>query len=202
MNHYHRYLKLPFDIKPPKEFDGGGDTVRHMQLAAADQPGMIEPSEYMPEVNEWFESLGLKFMRVDCFYTPPQGKLGIHTDLPFFSHHAKINITWGPEEGVIRWWHSDNVRQHEITESNEHTSAYHDNLWAEEEESRLIWEANTNKPSLVNVGMLHSTYNPTNERRWTLCLTPTLRYNIPDYPLRLIPWDMATMIFNDYIVNE
>ena len=74
-----------------------------------------------------------------------------------------------------------------------HTTENHDNLWAEEEDCELLYEANTNRPSLVNVGVLHGTHNPTDTGRWTLCFVPV------DKKRKFLHWDTCIDIFKDYI---
>ena len=76
----------------------------------------------------------------------------------------------------------------------ENTSSYHHNLWAKEEDSVLLYEANTNIPSLVNVGILHGTNNPTSSGRWTLCFVPkTIKQQ------EYVRWDESLKIFQNYI---
>jgi len=69
-------------------------------------------------------------------------------------------------------------------------------LWAEEKDCTLLYEANTNRPSLVNVGVLHGTNNPTNSGRWTICFVPTTLNE--DF----IHWDDALNIFKNYIEDS
>jgi hypothetical protein len=185
-NKYHRYLNLPFEIIPPEEFKKHGNIIRHHYINRIP----------FPQVDEWFHSLNLKCHLKECFYTPPHLKIPIHTDHASYTNHAKINLTWGPEEGVIQWWHSDNVKERVISGGNKNTSEYHHNLWAEEKDCTLLYEANTNRPSLVNVGVLHGTNNPTNSGRWTICFVPTTLNE--DF----IHWDDALNIFKNYIEDS
>jgi hypothetical protein len=182
-NKYHRYLKLPFEIIPPKQFKKHGEIIRHHYINRIP----------FPEVEKWLYGLDLRCFLKECFYTPPFSKIPIHTDHASYTNHAKINITWGPEEGVMQWWHSDIVHERVISGNTENTSQYHHNLWAEEKDCTLLYEANTNKVSLVNVGVLHGTNNPTNQGRWTLCFVPVKQDR------SFIHWDDALITFKDYI---
>lgn len=183
-NIYHRYLDLPFEIKPPDFFQECGDIVIHRNLNHLDYP----------DIDSFFDDLGLRRQIRECFYTPPFGKIPIHTDHGSYTNHAKINVTWGPEEGVIQWWKSDIVEERVINGDIENTTAYHHNLWSKEEDSVLLYEANTNIPSLVNVGILHGTNNPSPYGRWTLCFVPIDRKK-DEY----LHWNTALKIFKDYI---
>ena len=178
-------MNLPFQINPLKKFKEQGDQIQHHLINTAP----------FPQVDQWFHSLNLKCYLKECFYTPPHSKIPIHTDHSYYTNHAKINVTWGPKEGVIQWWHSDNVKE-KVTEANENKREYHHNLVAEEEDCTLLYEANTNRPSLVNVGVLHGTNNPTDQGRWTVCFVPTTLSN------QFIEWNDAMMIFKNYIVEE
>ena len=122
-------------------------------------------------------------------------KIPIHTDHGSYTMHAKINITWGPEEGVIQWWKSDKTFRKKLDGYGEMTSECHDNLWANEEDCELLYEANTNKPSLVNVGMLHGTNNPTPLGRWTLCFVPVNQRG------QFLHWNDALETFKNYLEN-
>jgi hypothetical protein len=57
-----------------------------------------------------------------------------------------------------------------------------------------LFEAEINKPSLVNIGMFHSTWNPTEEGRWTLSL-PLIN---ADSETRLV-WSEALDKLHGYI---
>ena len=134
-NWYHRYLKLPFTISPPPFFKDHGSSIRHFYIN--DYP-------FYP-VEEWFNDLGLTLMLKEVFYTPPHSKIPIHTDHGMYTMHSKINITWGPEEGVIQWWKSDKAFRKQLDGYGDLTSEQHDNLWANEEDCEFLYEANTNQ---------------------------------------------------------
>jgi hypothetical protein len=68
------------------------------------------------------------------------------------------------------------------------SNAFH----AKEENCELVYEKVINQPSLMNIGQLHSTYNPDNiADRWTLCFT-LLKQN-GDH----LQFDEALEIFKD-----
>jgi len=242
-NYYHRYLKLPFEITKPPIFDTDPGNITHVDLTPR-HSGQTEV-EQSPwddtEVREWIESLGLRLIHTEAFFTPPGQKIPIHTD-DLDRDHIKINLTWGPEEGVTRWWNSDNQMQVQdtkhafallngdtsLTEQMSRDMEDPDNDFsknrdysqtpfriAREEESTLILERNTNTPSILNVGELHSTYNPTNEGRWTICFVPAYHREktIENSSQLLVPSDRhendsmlpfneALEIFKDYVIEE
>ena len=181
---YHRYLNLPFEIaKPPIDF-----TVK------PEWENINLNGKYMDQnVKSFFEDLGLECGQVEVVYTPPNSEIPIHGDDYNFKtkkcdSHVKLNITWGPEEGSVRFWKSK--KTHVMIYRVEGKKIL--TLAAEKEDSTMVYEANTNSPSLINVGELHSTYNPKDEPRWTLCFVPTIKGKI------IKPYD-ALRIFDEFI---
>lgn len=181
MNRYHRYLKLPFDLQKPEICDQYIDsTVYHEDITHRD-----------PNLETWlsqFEDICIGHTEV--FWTNSGEELPIHTDEDSFDDHVKINVSWGSEKGLTRWWKSDIVEYME-EEGGGHV---HRNLIAEKENSTLVYEACTNTPSLVNVGQLHSSYNPSDSGRWTLCFV-LANEDKTDF----IYWDDALKMFEDYV---
>ena len=174
-NIYHRYLKFPFEV------------TKHPLCNTT--PKEIEHHDINPwrcsQLNKFLSNMGLMVCHTELFYTPPGGaEIPIHADDATLDNRAKINITWGPPEGTVRWWKSENAKAitdlesakemlgTELQPDEDFSAREHANLLAKKEDCELIWEANTNKVSLLNVGQLHSTYNPTNVGRWTLCFVP------------------------------
>ena len=182
INTYHKYLNLPFNIDPLSDFTQQGDKALHYYINDSSFTFM----------KEWLNDLELTLFLTEVFYTPPFGKIPIHTDHASYTNHAKINITWGPDEGVTQWWKSDKVIKKYLKGIGESTTETHRNLWAEEKDCELLYEANTNHPSLVNVGVLHGTNNPTSQGRWTLCF-------VPKKDGEYIHWDSALKIFKNYL---
>ena len=69
----------------------------------------------------------------------------------------------------MRWWDSDNVREVSTAsgDGGDRTKRhYHGQvLIADEQDSSIIHEADLQSPHIVNVGQLHSSHNPTLEKR-------------------------------------
>jgi hypothetical protein len=195
MNNYCRELTLPFEIKKPELFNTQPDHVVH------------EPLENHYDLNmvKFFKDHGLDLLLIECFYTPPNGgKVPIHTDFWWYeTDYVKINQTWGPQDGEIVWWDCPTSYEvflepgENVTDAGEKIT-YNDKvriLTAKEEESKKLFSANTNKPSLVNTGILHSTINPSNEPRWTICFVPVYDKATEAY----VSWKDAENIFKDYL---
>jgi hypothetical protein len=173
-NIYHRYLKIPFEYSKPTLFN---TKYTHANMIC------LPSNSIDNSAIEWIKSFNLKVSNViEGFYTPVNGgKLPIHNDTPTISDAVKINFTWGPENSVTRWWEvkdvsslipitpdNSQIESLDITPDIEINSAFS----AKEENCNLVYEQVINKPSLMNIGQLHSTYNPhTTEDRWTLCFT-------------------------------
>jgi len=192
-NTFHRYLNLPFEIKKPTNLDSFySSEEKHIEM-----PGYCDQ-----DVVKWLETFGIGIGNIEAFYTPPMGSLPIHCDESIIDNHVKINVTWGADEGVTRWWHCpsprDNVDNHTVNKGYEIESRQDNCLRGDEDECELVYEANTNRPSLLNVGQMHSTYNPNKTLgRWTLCFVLKPSNSCEPY----IYWDEALIIFKDYFVE-
>ena len=202
LNNYHRYLNLPFEIRKPQICNVKPKDLKHYDI----------PNHKDNNISEFVKQWGLQIVNTELFYTPGGKKLPIHIDDWVEDNHVKINVSWGPKEGTTRWWNAPN-----FTIKEEHNSNYkssksyggvkaedfslkqHRSIILEEKDCKLIYEANTDKPSLVNVGTFHSSYNPTDEGRWTLCFI--LGYNKGDWD-NLVSWDKAIKIFKEFIDGE
>ena len=202
LNKYHRYLNLPFEIRKPQICNVKPKDLKHYDI----------PYHKDENIEKLANQLGLIIVNTELFYTPGGKKLPIHIDDWKQDDHVKINVSWGPPEGTTRWWNAPNFTEKEEYNSNYRSINEYDNVKSEnfsdrhhrsivlkEEECELVYEANTDQPSLVNVGTFHSSYNPTEEGRWTLCFI--LGYNKDDWD-NLVPWDKALDLFKEFIDGE
>jgi hypothetical protein len=199
INNFHRYLNCPFIIKKPVEFDEIPKTPKHM---------LLNHLKY-EEMESWFKTLGLVCGFKEAFYTPPNSEIPIHTDQDHFTNHVKVNITWGPEEGVVRWWNCKKMSKKDYNGGElfdgyvGETTHQHNNLWAKKEDCELLYEINTNKLSLLNVGIPHSTLNTSDkEGRWTLCFGLWKTFNLNSTKNgEDLKWDESLEFFKDYILE-
>jgi hypothetical protein len=201
-NKYHRYLNLPFEIRKPQICNVKPKDLKHYDI----------PNHKDDNITEFVKQFGLQIVNTELFYTPGGKKLPIHIDDWVKDDHVKINISWGPKEGTTRWWDAPNFTEEEEYDSNYNSlkdldhvkyenfsDRHHRSIILKEEECELVYEANTDKPSLVNVGTFHSSHNPTDEGRWTLCFI--LGYDKDDWD-NLVPWDKAIEMFKEFIDGE
>jgi len=201
-NKYHRYLNLPFEIRKPQICNVKPKDLKHYDI----------PNHKDNNISEFVKQFGLQIVNTELFYTPGGKKLPIHIDDWVKDNHVKINISWGPKEGTTRWWNAPNFTEEEEYDSNYNSlkdldhvkyenfsDRHHRSIILKEEECELVYEANTDKPSLVNVGTFHSSHNPTDEGRWTLCFI--LGYDKDDWD-NLVPWDKAIEMFKEFIDGE
>lgn len=174
MNKYHRYINLPFEISRPPILDN-------------------LPSDFFigddgwrcPKMEEFLSGLGLEIGAVEYLQTPENGgRLPPHSDQQYFDNHVKINISYGPEDAKMVWWEVPIEKTQPVEE--------YDILFAHLSDCTRLWEATTNQPSLCNVGVVHSTENPSKEKRFTLCFIPSLDG-------KHIQWEDALQIFGEYI---
>ena len=208
-NIYHRYLKFPFEV------------TKHPLCNTT--PKEIEHHDINPwrcsQLNKFLSNMGLMVCHTELFYTPPGGaEIPIHADDATLDNRAKINITYGPKRGRMRWWLSTKTKHvtgsKEISEytkslmnakigdrfSNEEQRG---NLIAEKKDCELLYEASTNKISLVNVGQLHSTFNPhPTQGRWTLCFIPGSHKMKYELGRSHLTFEEAAEAFSQYIKEK
>lgn len=181
IQNYHRYLNLPFDVEKPNKFEDGK---KNKQL-------FFDNTIISNYVIEWLDSLGLKSIHTEAFYTAPNDKIFIHCDTPEIDNHVKINFTWGSELSTTRWWRLKEGSEYQKSNVEDGGGI----LLAQEKDCDLLYEQVINKPSLINAGVLHSTYNPTNEGRWTLSLVIAEKEK-----QELLHWNDALVFLKDYII--
>lgn len=200
-NVYHRYLNLPFEYPKPERFNTPIDNYTML----------LEREEIYPPFKAWVESFDLKISNIlEAFYTKPNGgKVPLHADtghLPGTNDICKLNFTWGPLDSTTRWYKvkdESKLKKHYFTDEIANNKFYEAGikpdidishiLIADWEDVDLVYEAVIDRPSLLNISQLHSTWNPSpTEDRWTLCFT--LLENDTT-----LPFNRAVEIFKDYI---
>ena len=183
---YHRYLKVPFIISRPNLFYTKPN--KTIQAEKADH------THVDPKFKVWLQEIGIKEIHIESFYTAPNDKIKVHLDFPMlFDNHVKINLTWGSNDSVMRWWKVKNKKKINYGQSVNYFPLSKNILTTDESNCDMQYEQVINKPSLVNVGCFHSTYNPSNEGRWTLCIVPLINKKV-------IKWNDAIEIFKEVII--
>ena len=157
-NIYHRHLDIPvlpgIDLFANDNYDP--KKMCHIS---------IDEKKINPEFIEWLSKFDIGRFFIEAFYTPPNGgKIYIHTDTPAITDAVKLNWTYGAQGGKIVWWQLEHEDKIELKETGFDVSY----LATEEQYCKKLYEADTNIPSLVQVGIFQSTWNPTTEGRWTL----------------------------------
>lgn len=185
-NIFHRFIKVPYepgiDLFARTDYDPM--FYRHVK---------VEDQDVNPELVKWFENLGIKFYWFEAFYTPPYGgAIPIHTDTPELCDVVKLNWTYGAPGSKLLWWEPKKEKYVDSFQT-EFGAPY---LTIKERHARKLFEVEVKKPSLVNIGMFHSTYNPTEEGRWTLSL-PLMKED----GTRLV-WNEAVEILRDHFDEE
>tara|TARA_Y100000385_G_scaffold278523_1_gene326883 strand:+ start:232 stop:852 length:621 start_codon:yes stop_codon:yes gene_type:complete len=178
-NNYHRFIDLPFDIPKPQRFETPArQFISYLGL------------DVVPDaMHKWAESHGLKVSNVvEGFYSGPFGSgvtVPIHTDqtdYPGVADRCKINVTWGPQDSVTRWYklrkgveatkieHAKNYVNDGFEEAGIVPDIYCPHCWtANKNDLKPVFEKVISGPSLLNIGQLHSVFNPSKDQmRWTI----------------------------------
>ena len=179
-NIYLRYLNLPFEYFKPTEFE---------KELENDFISYFPKDKVQNNFLEWLDKHDLKISNIiEGFFTKTQGSIPIHNDTPikpYVNDVCKLNFTWGPDDSTTRWWKVKdeskyieiNHDQTDVNKSFEEAGIVPDIdcykcYSADRNDVELVYETVINKPSLLNVGQLHDTYNPdANKSRWTLSFT-------------------------------
>lgn len=185
-NRYHKYLDIPVDPGIDLFSRTDYDPLYHCHIK-------IDREELNPELIEWFDQFDVQLVWFEAFYTPPYGgKIPIHTDTSTFCDVVKVNWTFGAPGTKLIWWNIKDEKNLINYETEFGTKCF----MAEEKHCKHMYEVEVNKPSLVNVGRLHSTWNPTEQGRWTLSLPIIEKYS----PDRVV-WDDAVRKFDGYFIK-
>lgn len=167
MNVYHRYLNLPFELTKPETFD----TFKPEKISHVHLPNYADTSI----MEEYLNSKDLTVLHTESFCSPPGVSLQVHLDeMEENIDVIKIIQTWGPNDkrSVTRFWESDQtyLKDHPAfkDESREEMVPCV-SIVSDIDNSEFMYEANTDRPSIINAGLLHDTFNPGPEHRWTLC---------------------------------
>jgi hypothetical protein len=183
----HQYLKLP--VMPVidlfKLFPDNPDQLNHVAI----DPETMLNKEFV----DFMESIpGLRIPSWEAFYTPPGGKIWIHGDADKIEDFARLNFSWGPDTSELVWWEpKPGIELKPIV-----TTFGVNYLRAEEHECNIIHRAVIDKPSIVQVGMLHSTWNPGPGGRWTLAIPLAERAEA-----KRVSFEMAIAMFADYVIS-
>lgn len=204
-NIYHRYLNLPFKYPKPDRFNRPSDNYAEL----------MDSKEIYKPFKIWLEQFNLTISNVfEAFYTKPNGgTVPLHADTGFdpgTDDVCKLNFTWGSSDSTTRWYRAKDksmLIKHYFDKDDFINKKFYDAgiepdidishiLTAAWDDVDLVYEAVIDKPSLLNISQLHSTWNPSpTEDRWSLCFTllengKALRFN------------RALEIFNEYILTE
>ena len=182
----HQYLNLPVmpEIDLFRLFPDNPDQLNHVA---------VDPSMLNKKFVDFMESIpGLRIPSWEAFYTPPGGKIWIHGDSDKITDFARINLSWGPTDSELIWWEPNpGIKLEPII------TAFGENyLRADEKDCNVIHRAVINRPSIVQVGMLHSTWNPGPGGRWTLAI-PLAEKSEP----KRVSFEMAVAMFADYVTS-
>jgi hypothetical protein len=182
----HQYLNLPVMPKIDlfRLFPDNPDQLNHVA---------VDPNMLNKEFVDFIESIpGLRIPSWEAFYTPPGGKIWIHGDSDKITDFARINLSWGPKDSELVWWEpKPGIKLEPIV------TAFGENyLRADEKDCNVIHRAVIDRPSIVQVGMLHSTWNPGPGGRWTLAI-PLAEKSEP----KRVSFEMAVAMFADYVTS-
>jgi len=199
-NRYHRYLKLTEDYAPVVDFSKWD--VKNLQWVEFHKDLQLNQLNNSKLIN-WLFSLDMTSEWIEVFYTPPGQDGIIHSDTTKYTDYSKIVFQYGAKGSTMRWWDSKfakavstSLEQYsdKLSTSYRSDDHYHgDVLVSSPEFSEIKYEAEIGTASLVNVGPMHSSHNPTTEGRFVVTLA------LFDLRGNRILWDDALFRLRDYV---
>ena len=200
MNRYYKKLNFPSELIPDidtSQWDTEGYS--WIQFHKVLKPHQLKNDKFI----ECLKSLGMCSRWIEVFYTPPGQDGVIHSDNTDWLDWTKIYFQYGAVGSTMRWWESDKTVEYStatgkyIKNCRDRTEEhYHGQvLVAQEEDSTIVHEADLQSPYLVNVGKLHSSHNPTKEKRFALTVA------LYDLNGGRVLWDDAISRLSDYYDN-
>ena len=219
MQLYHRYLKLPFNFERPMLFDSVELKDYSEFIYFKDEDLQTEP------ILDFIDSIGLYRIQTNSVYSAPNDGIRIHSDTPDLSDKVKLSFSWGSPDSKTIWWEPKDRRKVKVVnfyESHMTRTVKCSKIkmltiperirlflkgkkvgpitkyaWAKEKDCDKVLEKTIDRPSLYNVGRLHSTWNPSSEGRWTLTFILGKKRN--KKPLEFIE---SLNYFSDFIIKE
>ena len=187
MNRYYKKLNLLSELIPEidtSQWDTEG--YNWVQFHKVLKPHQLKNDKFI----EFLKSFGMCSEWIEVFYTPPGQDGVIHSDNTNWLDWTKIYFQYGAIGSSMRWWESDKVIEYRTDTMKDD---YHGQvLVAQEEDSTIVYEADLKYPCLVNVGQLHSSHNPTKEKRFAITVA------LYDLNGGRILWDDAVSRLSNY----
>jgi hypothetical protein len=190
-NIYHHYLNIPVEFELPSL-----DTVNTDRLITYYNLDQVDP-----RLISWLDTLNIVVLQLEVFYLHPD-KMSCHnphTDGQCFDNHTKINFVFTDCTTYMNWY--EPTIDSALTLKSGSTNGV---IRGNREELKLMYSVEMNKPSLVNVGVLHDVYPPVTSPRYCFCLV--LGHKLDAGHLKIsnpqfgVNFQDAEIIFKDYII--
>ena len=184
MNRYHRFLNIEdcipsvnFSQWNPENVTEWAQFHKTLQLDDLNNKNLLLFLEKLNMTSGWIE----------VFCTPPNNSGVIHSDSPIGEEWSKLIFQYSSLGSKMRWWTSEksfivstdltNISKELVPEIDGYVGGdrlggnYHGRIRvAYDQDCKLEYEVEVGKCSLVNIGPLHSSYNPTNEHRLVITI--------------------------------
>lgn len=139
-----------------------------------------------PKLYDWLMDHDLEPFVSQLFYTGPNNSLKVHCDTFGVGNHAKINFTWGHEDSRTTWFKLKEGKPYKLTSGymTDDTSLFSHTkdtpssiplITANPDDIELVKSHKMEGLTIVNVGVLHATDNPTPQGRWTMSVNVKIK---------------------------
>ena len=157
INNFCQDLRFDFDLDISVLDEIQGNTT------LSDAPQMFDLNHCIDKrMVSTLEQFDLAVEHAELFYTPPGKSLPIHVD-GMIKPMAKINWIFGKSGSRMIWWAPRDPDQVTAYKKTPIGTNY---IGLDESEADMIYSAEISKTALVEAGIYHSVYNPTDAPRW------------------------------------
>tara|TARA_Y100001963_G_C6763273_1_gene440730 strand:+ start:183 stop:761 length:579 start_codon:yes stop_codon:yes gene_type:complete len=192
MNRFCRKLNIPKDIMP--KLNTSKWNTKGLNWYGFHKE--MKQIDFGQPFIDWMRSMNIYSRWMEVFYTPPNDVGIIHSDNIKYEDWCKIIFQFNAEGSTMRWWKGDISEIISANINTQYVNNQNEVRIAEEKDCELLYETDIYPSSLCNVGPLHSSYNPTNQKRFVLTYAPFCTES-----KERILWDDAINRFKSYI-NE
>jgi hypothetical protein len=203
MSRYHRNLNLSNCVPNVDFSQWNTDGYRWSEFHKILKLEELNNSKFL----NFLRSLNMTSYWIEVFYTPPKEDGVIHSDNTESKDWAKIVFQYGAKGSTMRWWTSDKTfdistsldqnskdKIPEIKKISTKDRTYHGRILVSyEKDAKLEYEAEIGSASLINVGPLHSSHNPTDQKRFVITVA------LFDFDGNRILWDDALVRLSPYV---
>lgn len=161
------------------------------------QHTQVAITDINPTLISWFKQYNINIAHPESFYQPVRLSTFIHSDSAYIGDthcqgdYVKLNWVFGGKNSRMNWFDISPDTKHTMHKKSKILTDFRS---YQEHELKLAHTQAIGNPSIVQVGVPHNIYNPTEPR---LCISVPIVH--VDTDNQRVTFDQACTIFKDYI---